>query len=159
MKFQRKPDVFLIVGIFVVLTVIFSLQTIMFFDIADLFFSVAQEAESLSTVFYDEFPEARVTGSTSMQSVFATVTIQCSNFTSLDKAVLLINGEEVGNFSDKQLTVKVQEGDVLAIDGSFYIHELVFEVVAASQNVAQPEIGQTVLVYGDVALLGQVRLK
>lgn len=159
MKFKRNSEAWLIIGIFFVLAVIFGLQTVIFYDVGDLFFKVAEQAEPLSPVFYEEYPEARVTSSSSMQSIFATVTIQCSNFSSLDKAVLLINGDEVGSFKDKQLTIKVQDGDVLAIDGSFYIHEVTFEVVAASENVAQPEIGQTVLVYGDVTLLGQVRLK
>jgi len=159
MKQGRKLELFLLTGIAAVLLVIFALQAILFLDAAELFFEIGEQVNKESIAFYQEFPEARVTSAdTAIQSVFATVTIQCRNYSSLEKAVLLINGEEVGDFRNKQLTVKVSEGDVLAIDGSFYIHELIFEVVATSENVAQPEIGQTVRVYQDIAVLGKVRL-
>jgi hypothetical protein len=159
MKQGKKHEVFVITGIFAVMAVIFAVQAALVLDAANLFFNIGNQVEPGTVTFYEEFPEARVTSTDALQSVFATVTIQCQKYSSLEKAVLLINGEEVGNFRDKQLTVKVADRDVLAIDGSFYIHELVFEVVAASQNIAQPEIGQTVRVYQDIGILGEVRLK
>lgn len=75
------------------------------------------------------------------------------------KAILLVNGEEVGDFRDKQITIKVSPGDIISIDGSFYIHELVFKVVAVSENVGQPEIGQIIFVQGDISMVGEVRMK
>lgn len=159
-KQGRKLEVLLLAGILAALAVILGVQALLVLDAAELFFEIGKQVEPQPMTFYEEFPEVRVTASSdALQSVFATVTIQCQNYSSLDKAVLLINGEEVGSFHDKQITVKVADGDVLAVDGSFYIHEIVFEVVAASENVAQPELGQTVTVFGDIRMLGEVRLK
>ena len=159
MNSRNKLEILLISVIIVAVVAIFAVQAVLVLDTAELFFTIGEHLEQQSVTFYEEFPETRVTSADSYQSIFATVTIQCENFSSLEKAVLLINGEEVGDFRAKQITVKVSPGDVLAIDGSFYIHEIVFKVVAASENVAQPEIGQTVRVLGDIGVLGEVRLR
>lgn len=159
MKFMKRLDQVLIICVLIGLGVVFAVQYIMVFDAAELFFKIGEQLEQQPVHFYEEFPEARVTSTEAHQSVFATITIQCENFSSLEKAVLLINGKEVGDFRDKEITVKVSSGDVLAIDGSFYVHEIIFKVVAVSENVVQPEIGQVVRVFGNTAMLGEVCLK
>jgi hypothetical protein len=159
MKILNKLEKILIVCVLVGLGAVLAVQYIIVFDTAELFFKIGEHLEQQPVTFYEEFPEARVTASDTYQSIFATITIQCENYSSLEKAVLLINGKEVGDFRDKKITVKVSSGDVLAIDGSFYVHELIFKVAATSENVAQPEIGQVIRVCGDIGMLGEVRLK
>lgn len=154
----KKLERFFIAVIFIGLILLVFTQAALIFDISELFTYIAEEIEERPVKFYKEYPEARVT-SGPYHSVFATVTIQCDNYSSLEKAILLVNGEEVADFRDKQITIKVSPGDVLSIDGSFYVHELVFKVVAVSENVGQPEIGQIIHVQGDVAVVGEVRMK
>lgn len=158
MKTIQKFERFLIAGIVLGFAALLLVQTMMAIDHQWLVAGLSEELEKRPVNFYQEYPEARVT-SGPYQTVFATITIQCENFSSLEKAILLVNGEEVGDFRDKQLTIKVSPGDTVSIDGSFYTHELIFKVVAASENVGQPEIGQIIRVNGDVALVGEVRMK
>lgn len=159
MNFIKKLERVLIAVVLAGLVITFALQAIIVLDTAEIFLRIGEKVQNYPITFYEEFPEARVTTADEYQSVFATVTIQIENFSSLEKALLLINGKEVADFRDKQITVKVSPGDVVAIDGSFYVHELIFKVVATSENVAQPEVGQVVEVYGDISMLGEVRLK
>jgi len=158
MRTIQKFERFLIAGIVFGLTALLLVQTMMVMDHQGFVAGLSKELGKRPFDFYQEYPEARVT-SGPYQTVFATITIQCENFSSLEKAVLIVNGEEVGDFRDKQLTIKVSPGDIVSIDGSFYTHELVFKVVAASENVGQPEIGQIIRVNGDIALVGNVRMK
>lgn len=159
MNRENKLDMVIITGIIGSLVLIFFFQAVMFFNFADLFFRIGEQAEPQPIIFQEEFPQEKVSSSVAYQSIFATVTISCENFSSLDKAVLLINGEEVADFHNKQITVKVSHGDLLSIDGSFYVYEIVFKVVAASENVTQPEIGQEIRVSGNIEPVGEVRLK
>ena len=155
---MKRIEGVLILTVVVGLFAIIGSQALHSFNPVDFYAGIAEKLEGEPVNFYDEFPETRVT-SGQYHSVFATVTVQVENFSSLEKAVLVVNGEEVADFREKQVTIKVAPGDILAVDGSFYTHEIVFRVVAASQNVSQPEIGQTVKVEGDVVILCEVRLK
>ncbi|HBT20501.1 MAG TPA: hypothetical protein DEA47_03930 [Peptococcaceae bacterium] len=133
-------------------------QFMMIINPVDFYMNFAEKIEGKTVNFYEEFPEMRV-ASQNFQSVFATITIRLENFSSLEKAVLLINGKEVADFRKKQVTVKVSQGDVLAIDGTYYVHDLTFKVVSVSENVRQPKKGQIVNVSGDVVVIGPVELK
>ncbi|NLO89709.1 MAG: hypothetical protein GX088_05195 [Clostridia bacterium] len=133
-------------------------QALLALNPVDFYMDFAEKIEGEAVNFYEEFPEMRVT-TQDFQSVFATVTVQVENFSSLEKAVLLINGKEVSDFRNKQVTVKVNQGDVLAIDGTYYVHELIFKVVSVSENVEQPKKGQVVKVNGNVSMIGTVELK
>lgn len=140
------------------LIALIAIQGLLLVEASDICSSISRMMQSGPENFYEEYPQTRVT-SGPYQSIFSTITIQCENYSSLEKAVLLVNGEEVGDFRDKQLTIKVSPGDIVAVDGSYYIHQLVFKVVAVSENVAQPEIGQMIIVDGDVAMVGEVKIK
>jgi len=157
-NFIKWVEKVLIAGVILGLVLLIACQALLTIDPVRFYLNVAEKLEGKMVNFYEEFPETRV-ASGQYQSVFATVTIQIENFSSLEKAVLLINGKKVTDFRQKQVTVKVSPGDVLAIDGSFYIHELIFKVAAVSENVAQPEIGQVIRVKGDVVTIGEVKLE
>jgi len=86
------------------------------------------------------------------------VTLELKNYTSLPRAVVLVNGEPRAVFGERYVTVPVTEGDLLEVDGSFYTHPLVVEVLDVSRGVAAPPAGRTVEVDGSVAALGRVHL-
>lgn len=88
-----------------------------------------------------------------------TLTLSLMNYTSLQKAVLLRNGEPVGDFRDKQLTIRVNDGDQLALDGSFYTYPLSFEVTSISDNITSPKAKQMIEVRHNVVNIGPVRIK
>lgn len=91
--------------------------------------------------------------------LFATMTIELKDFTSLAKAKLLINGEEVADFRKKQITVRVYPEDVIEIDGSFYNRHLNFEVIKISSNILQPLAHQKIQTNRNIAKIGKVKFK
>ncbi|NPV26297.1 MAG: hypothetical protein HPY81_02325 [Firmicutes bacterium] len=88
-----------------------------------------------------------------------TLTVSLLNYSSLQKAVLLRNGEPIGDFRDKHLTVRVHAGDVLEVDGSYYNYPLALEITAASENIVSPKVKQRIEVKHNVVKLGVVQLK
>ena len=90
--------------------------------------------------------------------VFATVTLRIENVTCLEKVALLINGREIIDFMGKLVTVKVFPGDVMAVDGSFYDHEIIFSVFSTSENILEPQKNQLFRVNGDIVTIGKIKL-
>lgn len=91
--------------------------------------------------------------------IFANLTIELKDFSSLAKADLLINGEKAADFRNKKVIVKVYPEDILEIDGSFYNLPVDFQVVKVSENILEPALNRTVKTENNVALLGKVRFK
>ncbi|MBO8168327.1 MAG: hypothetical protein H0Z35_03960 [Thermoanaerobacteraceae bacterium] len=132
-------------------------QAYIFQDSTRFYMSFSERLNQEVAKFYRQYPRARPTSSE--VTAFATVTIRLVNFSTLQKARLLINDVEVTDFREKQVTVKVNPGDVISIDGSYYMHKLVFEVVGTSGNILYPQEGETIEVNGDVVSLRPVKLR
>lgn len=86
------------------------------------------------------------------------VTLRLKNYSSLPHARVLVNGEPRGEFRERYVTVFVQEGDVLEIDGTRYNRPLDIEVLDVSREVVLPAAGSSLRVEGSVATLGRVCL-
>lgn len=86
------------------------------------------------------------------------VTFQLKNYSALPLARVLVNGEPRGEFSDRYVTVFVQEGDLLEVDGSRYSRPLDIEVLDVSKEVLVPAAGDHLRVEGGITCLGRVRL-
>jgi len=102
-------------------------------------------------------PSARVLDKES--ALFAHLTIELKDFSSLSKAKLLINGQETSDFRDKKITVKVYPDDVISIDGSFYNRPLEFKVSEASPNISNPTPNQIIKTNSTVESFGKVKFK
>ncbi|MDO4733092.1 MAG: hypothetical protein Q4B50_06220, partial [Bacillota bacterium] len=63
------------------------------------------------------------------RGLFGNIRIESQEQVSLSRAFLLINGEQCGDFSQGQLSVRVYPGDVLRVDASAYLRELYFSIV------------------------------
>ncbi|MDA8235577.1 MAG: hypothetical protein M0Z31_12405 [Clostridia bacterium] len=87
----------------------------------------------------------------------ATVTLQLENFSSLAKAKIIVNGREVGNFTEKLVSVKVRPGDLLEVDGSFYQQAIRVKVLDTSPIIKRPEEGGEFLVRSGITQLGKVK--
>ncbi|ATW24097.1 hypothetical protein [Candidatus Formimonas warabiya] len=102
-------------------------------------------------------PSARVMESES--TVFAYLTVELADFSSLAKARILINGTEVADFRNKQVTIKVYPDDLIEIDGSFYDRRLKFEIIGVSDSIGEPTLHQVIQTYRSVTSLGKVKFK
>jgi len=72
---------------------------------------------------------------------------------------VVVNGEVKGAFSQRYVTVAVQDGDSLAVDGTFYKRQVRVEVLDVSGGVMSPGKGLILTLSGNVAPLGRVRIK
>lgn len=116
-------------------------------------------AERLEGEPYQEWSQgsARVMEAESL--IFAYVTIELEDYSSLAKANLLINGKQVTDFRNKKVIVKVYPGDVIELDGSFYRRPVDFKVVRTSPNILEPALNHKVQTCANVVLLGKVKFK
>lgn len=102
-------------------------------------------------------PSARVLDGES--DIFAHLTIELKDFSSLSKAKLLINDKETSDFRDKKITIKVYADDVISIDGSFYNRPLEFEISEASPNISDPKLHQVIRTESTIESFNQVKFK
>ena len=79
---MNKLEKILIVCVLVGLGAVLAVSTLLFLTQQELFFKIGEHLEQQPVTFYEEFPEARVTASDTYQSIFATITIQCENYSS-----------------------------------------------------------------------------
>ncbi|GAW91007.1 hypothetical protein [Calderihabitans maritimus] len=150
----EAAETFLFRTVLLGLVLLVVVQAFLTHDPIRFYLSFSERMEGKLAEFYMDNPEARIVTSGSV--AFATVTLRLENYSTLQKAILLVNGEKVADFRDKQVTVRVFPGDFLEIDGSFYTLPLRFKVVATSSNIARPSVGQVIEVQGGVAKVGKV---
>lgn len=86
------------------------------------------------------------------------VTFKLKEYISMPQARLLVNGEAAGVFSSRYVTVSVDEGDTLQIDGTRYERPFEIEVLDVSWEVAEPQPGFSIKVNGSLGHIGVVRL-
>lgn len=86
------------------------------------------------------------------------VTLELKNFTTLPRALVLVNHEPRASFGQRYITIPVADGDRIEVDGSFYSHPLDVEVLDVSRNISSPPAGRKVVVDGTVTAVGTVRL-
>ncbi|MHB8171325.1 MAG: hypothetical protein ACYDG6_07255 [Thermincolia bacterium] len=93
---------------------------------------------------------------TGIENSQATVTLQVENFSSLAKAKVMVNGLKAADFIEKQVSVKVRHGDLLAVDGSFYQQAIKVKVLDTSPVIKRPEEGREFLIRSGITELGRV---
>lgn len=86
------------------------------------------------------------------------VILQLTNFSTLPKARVLVNGKVQGDFSHPFVTIPVTQGDLLEVDVSYYDHPVAIKVLDATQDVHQPVKGRVYTGQRTVLLIGQVQV-
>lgn len=82
------------------------------------------------------------------------IVLQLKTKNSYPEMRVLINGECYQTFgNNKILSIPVNHGDVVHIDGSMYDDEIMVEVVEASRNTNQEIVGQQINIHKDIILL------
>jgi len=84
------------------------------------------------------------------------VTFYLHDYSLLPYVRVVVNGEVKGAFSSRYVTVAVQEGDSLALDGTFYNRPVKVEVLDVSGGVKSPRRGDLIQINGGLVKLGQV---
>lgn len=89
----------------------------------------------------------------------AVVELSIDKYSSLPRAVVLVNGRENTAFKGREVRLKLKAGDVVEIDTSHYNFPVEFKVSNISDNVAYPRKGQTWIAYQGLAMLGKIIVK
>lgn len=87
------------------------------------------------------------------------ITLALVNYSSLQKAKVLVNGKSVGTFLNKYVLVNVKEGDILEIDGTFYNHPIKVEVYETEPAVKGLKEGQKFTVKKEILTLTEINFK
>lgn len=72
---------------------------------------------------------------------------------------IMVNGEVVGNFAEKEQVLQVTNGDIIEIDGSEVATPVNVEIISASSNVLTQCLNQEFSVHSNVTKLLEVELE
>lgn len=89
----------------------------------------------------------------------AELTISLTNLTSLENALVRVNGKPAGNLGNREVTVKVSGGDIIDIDTSFYPYQVEITITNTSPNLLYPRAHLTLTLKEEVVRLGPVKVK
>ena len=87
------------------------------------------------------------------------VTLEITDFSSLQKANILLNGQIIADFREKWVTVPVRTGDILAIDGSFYRQPFTVIVRKVSPHLQYPKVNQVIKIEQNLVQIGEIKDK
>lgn len=87
------------------------------------------------------------------------ITLELLNENSDQGLKVLKNGDEAGDFSNKNVILKVKEGDVIEIDGTVSSGESMVSVKACSNNMDMSCIGKNITVNNDVKSLIKIKME
>ena len=135
MKWQRKLDIALIIFSLLALSLVLFAQTAFYFD-----FDNGLVAKRSEEYFTAELPTVR-----EEYALFGNLELESAGGISLSKAVILINGQESGDFKDGDVLVRVYEDDVVTIDTSAYAREIEFGVSNYSRNIDIDKLNPTLI--------------
>lgn len=70
---------------------------------------------------------------------------------------VVVNGEVKGTFKNRYVSVAVHEGDVLALDSTFYEIPVRIEVLDISGAINHPKKGTVFKLHGNILPIGEVK--
>lgn len=91
--------------------------------------------------------------------IWGNVVLSPIGYNRLEAAYVLVNGEPVRNFADGETTVRVEQGDVLAVDLTAYRRPITVRVDRASSVIDTGRLREQVTAKGGVAEIGEIRLR
>lgn len=89
----------------------------------------------------------------------ARVAIEISQFSSLPRAQVLVNGQKKAAFTGKRASVTVCAGDTIEVDATAYNFPIDFNIAAVSSNLAFPEKGQVYTSNQSIVMVGKSIVK
>jgi hypothetical protein len=72
---------------------------------------------------------------------------------------VLVNGDEVAAFADKNLFIPVRDGDVVEIDGSALQQQEEVRIISKSENISTSCVGKSIRIENGIRKLVKVRVE
>lgn len=86
------------------------------------------------------------------------LTLYLQEYTLMPYVRVLVNGEVKGSFRSRYVTVAVQDGDSVSLDGTFYNLPVNIEVLDVSNGIISPGKGSVLTLQGNVINLEKVKI-
>lgn len=87
------------------------------------------------------------------------VSLQLQNMDSDDKLKVLVNGEVIGAFINKTLTLNVKDGDVIELDASDISNLDEVKIISKSDNIVSEILNKKIKVLSGVKMLTIIQIK
>ncbi|HNX28612.1 MAG TPA: hypothetical protein PKN87_04275 [Syntrophomonadaceae bacterium] len=94
-----------------------------------------------------------------VKSPQAVLKLTISQFSSLPRAKILINGQEQAAFDNREMEIPLMAGDIIEIDCTGYDFPVEFVIEATSENMAWPQQGKTYTANQSIVMIGKVIVK
>lgn len=160
-KFVDKIEKYLIRFIVLGVVVLVLVQGMMTRDSLRFYLSWSErmEGQALEYPVSKENVEADESPGMDINSPYALLSLSLEQYSSLPKAVILINGEKVDNFENQEVDLKLMAGDIVEIDATFYDFPVEIKVNKVSDNLAFPEKDQIYIANDSIVMLGKTIVK
>lgn len=93
------------------------------------------------------------------EGLWGNVTLELQDYSELHRALVLLNGNEVGNFSSSLVTLRVFDGDQLEIDCTAYARPVHFKVTKVSVGIDRAKLQTELELCGERGLVGRIDFK
>ena len=70
---------------------------------------------------------------------------------------VLLNGTETSAFTEKEISLRVKDGDIIEIDGSLALHDISIKTVSGSGGISRDCIGKSITVNSNTKALVKIR--
>ncbi|MBO8159537.1 hypothetical protein [Thermosyntropha sp.] len=162
-KFVNLVEKILIRIIVITVLIIVAVQGLMTEEPFRLYLSWGERLEGQKIEYPVNKIDSYADEDLSIKPPYAFLVISADKYSSLPKAVVLVNNKEVESFKNREVRLKVMAGDVVEIDSTAYDIPLEFKITEVSDNLAYPEKGT---VYcsnggqdGGMVMIGEVMVK
>lgn len=92
-------------------------------------------------------------------SPWGQLTLSLQDYSSLAKVRVLVNNEEVADFTNREIELKVMAGDVIEIDSTYYNFPIEFRITKVSPNLSAPSVNQSFTSNQGLIMVGKVIVK
>ena len=149
MRWNNKVDISFLIFTITAFILLILAQAGYYFDVDNGL--TAKRAEEYYTA---ELPAVR-----EEYAIFGNLELRSKEGVSLAKAVVLINGQQSGDFKDGDVLIRVYEGDTVTIDTTAYDRELEFYIGNYSKNIDIDKLNQVLVSYRGRIDVGTVSFK
>ncbi len=160
-KFIEKVEKHLIRTIALAFIALIIVQGLMTHDDMRLYLSWGERLEG-QAIDYPVNSEAQDNGIEEIEDInspYAMLVLSVDKFSSLPRAVVLVNGKEHASFANNEVKLKLMAGDVVEIDASAYNFPVVFNVEKVSDNLAFPVEDESYVCNHDIVMIGKIVVK
>lgn len=159
-RFSDRVEKLLIRTAILALVVLVLVQGMMTRDPLRLYLSWGERLEGQSIEYpASTQPPEREQDTSNIQSPYALVTISADKYSSLPRAIILVNGQEKTRFETEKVELKLMAGDVVEIDSTSYNFPVDYKIEEISNNLAYPEKGQIYSSDQSIVMIGKVVVK